>query len=129
MPYSKRKPESIDGYIGRFPLKTQRLLKTLRGAIRKAAPKAEERISYGMPSFRLNGYLVYFAAWKNHIGFYPASSATVETFKKDLSPYEVSKGTVRFPLDKPLPLPLIRKIVRYRIQENLARKKKYVIRI
>ena len=85
--------------------------------IRDSAPNAEEAISYQMPTFKLNGNLVWFAAFKNHIGFYPKPSA-IETFEKELSNYKVSKGTIRFPLDKPIPFDLVRKIVKYRAKEN-----------
>lgn len=114
-----------ESYIADQPPAVQKLLKDMRQAIRKAAPEATEKISYGMPSYHLHGrYLVYFGAFKNHVSLFPASSAATEAFKRDLSGYESSKGTVRFPLDNPLPLPLIRKIVMYRVKENLAKKKK-----
>ncbi len=116
------KVKTIDSYIDSSPKNVRSILQTIRKTIKKAAPKAEERISYGMPSFNLNGYLVYFAAWKNHIGFYPASPSTVAIFKRDLAKYDVSKGTIRFPIDKPLPLALITKIVKYRVKENLKKK-------
>ena len=90
----------------------------MRQTIREAAPEAEEVISYQMPAFKLNGILVWFAAFKKHVGFYPKVSA-IEVFKKELSGYQVSKGTIRFPLDKPIPFDLVRKIVKYRIKENL----------
>ncbi len=114
------KPNSsigIDEYIGSFPTDTQELLKQLLATIRETAPEAEEVISYQMPAFKLNGMLVYFAGYKNHIGFYPTSSG-ISAFKDELSNYKSSKGTVQFPLDKPLPLELIRKIVQFRIHEN-----------
>ncbi len=89
----------------------------MRQTIKKAAPEAVEAISYKMPTFKLNGrYLVYFAAWKNHIGFYPVPSGT-EAFKKDLSSYKQGKGSVKFPIDKPIPYDLVKKIVKYRIKE------------
>ncbi len=124
MTMSKRQFKTIDEYIGIFPKDVQSILEKIRQAIRKAAPEAVEAISYQMPTFKLNGrYLVYFAAWKNHIGFYPIPSA-IKAFKKELSTYEVAKDSIKFPIDKPLPLPLIRKIVKYRVKENLERKKK-----
>jgi len=89
--------------------------------MREAAPEAVEVISYQMPAFKLNGILVYFAAFKNHIGFYPTSSG-IEQFKKELSPYKWSKGAVQFPLDKPIPFALVKKIVIFRVKENLRRK-------
>jgi uncharacterized protein YdhG (YjbR/CyaY superfamily) len=109
---------SIDEYIAGFPEETKRILERLREMIRAAAPGAEEKISYQMPAFYLEGNLVYFAAFKNHIGFYPTSSG-IEAFKHELSAYEFSKGTVRFPLDKPLPLKLVSRIVKFRVAENL----------
>ena len=114
----KKEYTPIDEYISTFPKNVQATLEALRQAIKEAAPNAEEAISYQMPAFRLNGVLVYFAAFKNHIGFYPTSSGVAE-FKKELSQYEVSKGTIRFPLDKPIPLDLIKKIVKYRVKENM----------
>ncbi len=101
---------SIDGYIANFPEEVQRKLRELRAAIKAAAPGAEEKISYMMPAFALNGTLVYFAAFKKHIGFFPTSSG-IRVFQRELAAYETSKGTVRFPLDKPLPLKLISRIV------------------
>ena len=118
----KREFRTIDEYIATFPKNIQNILKEMRQAIKESAPEAEEAISYQMPTFKLKGNLVYFAAFKNHIGFYPTSSA-VEAFKKELSAYEVSKGTVRFPLDKPIPLDLVKKMVRYRVKENIYKKK------
>lgn len=116
----KTAPKNIDDYIASFPQETQAVLKKLRATIRAAAPDAEEKISYQMPTFFLKGNLVHFAAWKNHIGFYPTSSST-RVFKRELSSYESAKGSVKFPLDKPLPLGLIKKIVKFRVKENLAR--------
>lgn len=113
---------SPDEYINSFGEPHQKLLKTIRQTIQKAAPGATEKISYGMPSFHIHGrYLAYYGAFKNHVSFFPASSAATKAFEKKLTGYEVSKGTIRFPLDKPLPLPLIRKIVSYRVKENLSR--------
>jgi uncharacterized protein YdhG (YjbR/CyaY superfamily) len=113
-------PRNIDEYIADFPDEVQRVLNRVRKTIRKAAPEAEETISYRIPAFTLEGYLVYFAAWKNHIGFYPAS-AGITKFKKELSKYQVAKGSVRFPLDEPMPLDLIGRIVKFRARENLQR--------
>lgn len=113
---------TIDEYIGTFPEDVQLRLQKIRETIRMEAPAAEEKISYQIPAFALNGNLVWFAAYKNHIGFYPMTTA-IRTFKKDLSRYKVSKGTIQFPLDEPLPLPLIKKIVKFRIKENLTKKK------
>ena len=111
---------SIDEYIALFSEETQKILQELRSTIKNAAPGGEEKISYQMPAFAQNGILVYFAAWKNHIGFYPTSSGT-QAFKQELSVYKSSKGSVKFPLDKPLPLDLISNIVRFRVAENLKK--------
>jgi uncharacterized protein YdhG (YjbR/CyaY superfamily) len=114
-----RKPfQNIDEYIGIFPPNVQVILEQLRKTIQVAAPKAEETISYGIPTFKLNGNLVHFAAYKNHIGFYPTPAAIV-TFKKELSPYKQAKGSVQFPIDQPIPFSLVRKIVKYRVKRNL----------
>jgi len=112
--------QNIDSYIADFPGDIQVKLEKLRACIRKAAPNAEEAIKYQIPSFVLNGNLVHFAAYKHHIGFYPASSG-IRNFKDELSGYETSRGTVRFPLDKPIPLGLISKIVKFRVMENVAK--------
>ncbi len=109
---------TIDEYIATFPTDIQGLLEKVRTTIKVAAPGAVERISYQMPTFYLQGNLVHFAAHKDHIGFYPTPSG-IEAFKAQLSVYESSKGAVRFPKDKPLPLELIGKIVKYRVDENL----------
>jgi uncharacterized protein YdhG (YjbR/CyaY superfamily) len=113
-------PKNIDEYIARFPPEIQEILQKIRLTIRKAAPKAEEAISYMMPTFKLHGNLVFFAAYKKHIGFYPAPRGN-EAFKEELSAYEGGKGTIRFPLDKPIPYALISKIVKFRVKENLDR--------
>ena len=110
-------PESVDAYISTFPSDTQNKLQTLRQCIRKAAPKAEEIISYRMPAYRYHGVLVYFAGYKNHIGFYPTGSG-VQEFKKELSVYKGAKGSVQFPLDQPIPTTLIARIVKFRLREN-----------
>lgn len=109
---------SIDEYIASFPKDIQALLETMRTTIRSAAPEAEETISYGMPTFRLKGNLVHFAAFKHHIGFYPVPSG-IEAFKQELAPYKSAKGSVQFPLNQPLPLDLISRIVTFRVAENL----------
>ncbi|HTE25574.1 iron chaperone [Flavitalea sp.] len=111
--------ETIDNYIAGFPEDVQKLLKQMREIISKAAPKAEEAIKYAMPTFTLHGNLVHFAGYKNHIGFYPAPSG-IESFKEELSQYKNSKGAVQFPLDKPLPVALITKIVKFRVKESIA---------
>ena len=111
--------ETIDNYIAGFPDDVQRLLKQMKEIISKAAPKAEEAIKYAMPTFTFHGNLVHFAGYKNHIGFYPAPSG-IESFKEELSKYKSSKGAVQFPIDKPLPVALITKIVKFRVKESLA---------
>jgi uncharacterized protein YdhG (YjbR/CyaY superfamily) len=113
-------PRNIDEYIADFPQDVQEILEKVRMTIREAAPDAEETISYQMPTFTLKGNLVHFAAYKKHVGLYPAPSG-IEEFKKDLSVYGEGKGTVRFPLDKPIPFDLISRIVKFRVKENLAR--------
>ena len=110
--------KTIDDYIAGFPTKVQELLEKLRMTIRKAAPEAEETINYGIPTFALEGNLVHFAAFKNHVGFYPAPSG-IEAFKKELSVYEGAKGSVQFPIEKTLPLSLVSKIVKFRVKENM----------
>jgi uncharacterized protein YdhG (YjbR/CyaY superfamily) len=118
----RTKANSIDEYIAGFPKETQKLLEQLRATIRKAAPEAQETISYAMPTFTLNGNLVHFAAFKNHIGFYPVPSG-IEAFRKELSVYKGAKGSVQFPLDKPLPLELIGRIVKFRVKQNMEKPK------
>ena len=113
--------KTIDEYIKIFPADIQIILEKIRQTIREAAPEAVEAISYQMPTFKLNGNLVHFAAFKNHIGFYPTPSGT-ESFQKELSPYKGGKGSVRFPIDKPIPYDLVRKIVIFRVKENLRKK-------
>jgi len=113
---------TIDEYISSFPKEIQTLLEQVRETIHQAAPKAEEAIKYAMPTFVLNGNLVHFAAFKNHIGFYPVPSG-IEAFKKELSFYKGAKGSVQFPLDKPMPLELISRIVQFRVNENLKKAK------
>lgn len=118
------KPNNIDDYIAGFPKPTQKFLEQVRLTIKKAAPGAKETISYGIPAFSFKDhYLIYFAAYKNHIGLYPAPRGN-EAFKKELSGYKGGKGTVQFPLDKPMPLNLITKIVKFRIKDNLEKAKK-----
>ena len=115
--------KNIDEYIRSFQPDIQAILAKLRQTIRDAAPEATEVISYKMPAFRQNGILVYFAAHKDHIGFYPTSSG-IEAFKKDLAPYKWSKGTVQFPLDKPIPFDLIKKMVVFRVEEQLKKRER-----
>ncbi len=116
----KKIPESIPEYIAGFPEDVQQLLEQVRNAIKKAAPAATEKISYAMPTYYLEGNLVHFAAYKNHIGFYPAPSG-LEAFEKDIAKYKHSKGAVQFPIDKPIPLALISRIVKYRVKINLEK--------
>src|SRR5512147_1043370 len=123
MAATRRHFETIDEYISTFPEDVQSILNQLRQAVKETAPEAEETINYQMPTFTLNGNLVHFAAFRNHIGFYPTPSG-IEAFKRELAPYKMAKGSVQFPIDQPLPLPLIRRIVEYRVQENLTRKQK-----
>jgi uncharacterized protein YdhG (YjbR/CyaY superfamily) len=111
---------SMDEYIATFPVEVQVLLEELRATIKAAAPEAEEKISYQMPTFFLTGNLVHFAAYKKHIGFYPSSSG-IQAFKRELSAFKGAKGSVQFPLDRPLPLELVGRIVKYRVAENLKR--------
>jgi uncharacterized protein YdhG (YjbR/CyaY superfamily) len=113
-------PKNIDEYIAGFPRDVQAILEKIRLTVRKAAPDAEETIKYQIPTFTLKGNLVHFAAFKKHIGFYPAPTG-IGTFKNELSVYEGAKGSVRFPLDKPIPFALISKIVKFRVKENLDR--------
>jgi uncharacterized protein YdhG (YjbR/CyaY superfamily) len=121
---SKDQFKTVDEYIAKFPKDVRDVLEELRRVIRASAPEAEEAISYGMPAFKLHGRsLVYFAAWKNHVGFYPSGPSAIEAFKKELSPFKQSKGTVQFPLDKPIPFDLVKKIVKFRVKENEAKKK------
>ena len=108
---------TTDEYIASFPQNVQAALQQIRQAIKEAAPQAKEVISYSMPAFKQNGILVWYAAFKNHIGFFPKTSA-MEAFKEKLAGYQTSKGTIRFPLDKPMPLGLIKEIVEFRVKEN-----------
>lgn len=117
MKSGQKAPKNIDEYIAGFPPEVQEILQKIRLTIRKAAPKAEEAIKYAIPTFTLNGNLVFFAAYKKHIGLYPAPRGN-EAFKEELSAYGGGKGTVQFPLDKPIPYALIRKIVKFRVKEN-----------
>jgi uncharacterized protein YdhG (YjbR/CyaY superfamily) len=115
---SKKQLKTVDEYIAEFPKEeVQNVLEKIRSTIRESAPKAKEAISYGIPAFSLNSKgLVYFGAWKNHIGFYPTPSG-IEAFKKELAPFKQQKGSVQFPLNKPIPYDLVKKIVRYRVTE------------
>lgn len=120
---SRSQSKNIDDYIATFPQNVQHRLRELRSAIREAAPQAEESISYGMPTFKLNGNLVHFAAYNKHIGF-DVPSSVILAFKEKLSSYKQSKGTVQFPIDWPIPLDTVKEIVRFRVKENLAQGEK-----
>ena len=113
-------PKTIDEYIALFPKDVQAILEKIRATIKKSAPTAQETINYQIPTFTINGNLVHFAAFKSHIGFYPTPSG-VEKFKEELSIYEGAKGSVKFPLDKPIPYTLIGKIVKFRVKETLEK--------
>ena len=113
----KRRFVTIDEYIASFPKEIQKILENIRKTINASVPNATETISYQMPTFRLNGILVHFAAHKNHIGFYPTPSAITE-FSKELGNYEFSKGSIKFPINEPIPLNLIKRIVEFRVKEN-----------
>lgn len=119
---NKKDQRDVQQYIALFPKDIQEILEKMRMTIREAAPESEETISYGMPTFKCKGNLVHFAAFKNHIGFYPAPSG-ISAFKKELSGYKSAKGSVQFPIDQPIPWPLIRKIVKFRVKENVEREK------
>ena len=114
--------KTIDEYIAQFPEEVQVLLEKMRTIIHKAAPKAEEAITYGISTFKTNGNLVHFGGYKSQIGFYPAPSG-IGAFKKELAKYEGSKGTIRFPLDKPLPVTLITQVIKFRVAKNLEKSK------
>ena len=116
----KTQLNDIDQYIAGFSSEIQAILQEIRATIKKAAPEAQEAISYQMPTFKLNGNLIHFAAFKNHIGVYPAPTG-IEQFRKELSAYKGGKGSVQFPFSQPIPYDLISKIVKYRVQENLEK--------
>ncbi len=115
-----KKAKDIDEYIARHPKDVQKILKKIRTTIKKAAPGAEEAISYQMPAFHFHGYLIYFAAYKNHIGIYPVPRG-IDEFSKELARYEGGKGTLRLPLDQPIPDDLITRIVNFRVKQNLEK--------
>ena len=117
METDKIQAKNIDEYIANFPTDIQKMLNLIRQTIRNNAPEASEIISYSMPAFKFHGMLVYFAAYKHHIGFYPGASG-IEAFKEEIKGFKNAKGTVQFPIDKPLPLDLISKIVQFRVTEN-----------
>jgi len=117
--------QTIDEHIAQFPASTREILQKVRETIREVAPDATEVIAYGIPTFKLNGNLVHFAGYTRHVGFYPGSEA-IEVFREEIKGYKTSKGTIQFPLDKPIPYELIKKITQYRVQKNqkpLSKKK------
>jgi uncharacterized protein YdhG (YjbR/CyaY superfamily) len=116
------KLKSVDEYITSFPKNVQEILEELRKAIKESAPEAEEVISYGMPAFKLNGVLVYFAAHKNHIGFYPTASG-ITAFNEELSSFKHTKGTIQFPIDGSIPFDIVKRIVKFKVKENQAKSK------
>ncbi len=124
MPPKKARPTSITEYINAAPKEARKKLHEMRACIRAAAPGAEENLKWGMPSFSYRRILVTFAAFKHHVGFYPTPSA-VRAFAKDLSKFATAKGSIQFPLEKPLPLPLIRKITAFRVRESIERDRKW----
>jgi len=117
----RQSPKDVDTYIASFPTETQKLLTLIRETIKVAAPDAIECISYQMPAYKLNGILVYFAGYTKHVGFYPCASG-IANFKEEISRYKNAKGSVQFPLNKPLPLELITTIVKFRVKENNNKK-------
>ncbi len=123
MAMNRATPRNIDDYVDRFPEHVQNLLRKVRRTIQAAAPQAQETISYRMPAFRLDRILVYFAAHTSHIGFYPGAGA-IAAFRKELSRYKGAKGSVQFPFDESLPLALVRRIVKFRVNQNSSKKNK-----
>ncbi len=117
----KKSPE-VTAFIEKYPKDVKLILNKIRAAIHKAAPKAEEAMGYGVPAFKLNGNMVFFAGFKKHIGFYPNGNSAMKKFKNELAEYEQARGTIRFPLDKPIPYGLITKIVKFRAQEQLQKR-------
>jgi uncharacterized protein YdhG (YjbR/CyaY superfamily) len=122
MEQESNSPQTVDDYIAGFPAEVQAILEQIRTIIQETVPDAEEVISYQMPTYRLHGNLVHFAAFKNHIGFYPTPTG-VEAFMDELAPYQHAKGSIRFPLDQAIPYALIRKIVAFRVKETLEKGK------
>jgi uncharacterized protein YdhG (YjbR/CyaY superfamily) len=119
MASAKRKPRTIDEYLADIRPDQRAALEVLRKSIHAVAPRTEERISYGIPAFRLDGRsLVFFGAWANHCSFYPGSSTTLEKFRGDLKGFQITKGTIRFSPDNPLPITLVKQLVKARIAEN-----------
>ncbi len=127
MKVASLKFKTVDEYFETFPTGIQSKLQSIRSTIKKAAPQAEEVISYNIPAFKLNGMLVSYAAYKKHIGFYPSPSG-VEEFREEIAPYEAGKGTLQFTLDQPIPFELIIRIVQFRAKENLSKAKSTMLR-
>ncbi len=119
--YKRNPAKTIDEYLATLPKSTQEILQELRAFIHTLAPEATEAMSYGIPTFKLNGNLVHFAGYEHHIGFYPGSKA-IQVFKKEMKDYKLSKGTIQFPIDAPLPFELIKKIVAYRVEASSGKK-------
>ena len=119
--YKRNPAKTIDEYLATLPKSTQEILQELRAFIHTLAPEATEAMSYGIPTFKLNGNLVHFAGYEHHIGFYPGSKA-IQVFKKEMKEYKLSKGTIQFPIDAPLPFELIKKIVAYRVEASSGKK-------
>ncbi len=117
------KVQNIDEYLSAFPAEVQNVMQQLRSHLLKLVPQAKEKIGYGIPTLTLNGNLIHFAAYKNHIGLYPGGKAIV-FFENELQAYQTSKGTIQFPLNEPLPMPLIEKIVAFCVEQNLTKKKR-----
>jgi uncharacterized protein YdhG (YjbR/CyaY superfamily) len=111
--------QTVEEYMSSLPPATRKILKEIRKTIKQAAPKAEETISYNIPAFKLHGVLIYYAAWKEHVSIYARTARMEKAFKKELAPYEGGKGTIKFPIDQPIPYELISRIVKFRVQENL----------
>ena len=122
MESTSRKFKTVDEYFSTFPATTKSILMEMRETIRQAAPQAEELISYNIPAFKFHGVLVYYAAYERHIGFYPTASP-MRVFKKELADYKTSKGAIQFPIGKPIPTALVKKIVKFRMNENLEKER------
>lgn len=119
---TKKSPTTVEEYIQEFPKEVQEIIQKIRAIVKEEAPEVQEKISYGMPTFSYKGVLVHFAAYKNHIGFYPTPSGVVN-FEEQLKPYKHAKGSAKFPLSKPIPYDLIRQIVKVRLEENVTKAK------
>ena len=111
----------VEEYLSALPADIRSKMEDLRSVIKQAAPEATEVISYNMPAFRFHGILLYYAAHTEHIGFYPANTHVIEQFRDDLKGYQTSKGTIKFPMDKPIPVSLVKRIVKFRVKQNLEK--------